>query len=166
MTDLPTPQSQGVPVVDLGQSFTLRNVGGSRDGKPIPESATMTLIQVIDPVSVTSPNEPVPPGRRTIGLKFTVENHADQPILDVWGEHELQLTFGIYGSDRNGYSTFDARSAECPSYDYMTVIAPGATFTGCEFASLPPGVTASQVLIGLFGLGPESTDEAAWRVQG
>jgi hypothetical protein len=95
MTDLPTPQSQGVPVVNLGQPFTLRNVGASQDGKPISEDATMTLVQVIDPVSVTSPNEPIPPDRRVIGLRFTVENHAAQPILDVWGEHELQLTFGV-----------------------------------------------------------------------
>lgn len=166
MTDLPTPQSQGVPVVNMGQPCILRNVGGSQADKPISEAAKMTLVQVLDPVSVTAPNEPVPPGRRIIGLRFTVTNLASQPILDVWGEHELQLTFGIYGSDQNGYGSFDARSSACPSYNYKTVIAPGATFSGCEFASLPPGVTASQVLIGLFGLGPELADEAAWRVQG
>jgi len=166
MTDLPSPQSQGVPVVNLGQPFTLRNVGASIDHRPLSEAAKMTLVQVIDPVDVAAPNEPIPPGRRIIGLRFTVENLASQPILDVWGRHELQLTFSIYGSDRNGYGSFDASTAGCPSYNYMTVIAPGQTFTGCEFASLPPGVSASQVLIGLVGLGPELTDGAAWRVQG
>lgn len=153
-------------MVNLGQAVTLRNIGFSIDRRSVPEAVTMTLVQVIDPIGVTAPSEPVAPGRRTIGLRFTVDNHASQPILDVWGRQELQLTFSIYGSDRNGYHGFDAITPGCPSYDARTVIAPGQTFTGCEFGASPPGVSASQVLIGLTGLGPEPTEVAAWRVPG
>ena len=151
--NVPTPQQQGIPTVALGTS---------QEVTKLTDTATITLLKVVDPVAPASSTSTVP-ASHTVGLDFSVENLTSDPILGISQRHEPSLEFVIYGTSGAAYLGFSGVSPSCTSYAPTTVIPLGGSFTGCEFALLPQGTGVAQVLISLDygGLGGTS---AAWQV--
>ena len=67
--NVPTPQQQGIPTVALGTS---------QEVTKLTDTATITLLKVVDPVAPASSTSTVP-ASHTVGLDFSVENLTSDP---------------------------------------------------------------------------------------
>jgi hypothetical protein len=154
--DVPTPQEQGIPIVALGTSQEVTNQT---------EEARITLVRVVDPVTLfpASSSNFTKGGTHTIGLVFSVQNLKGDSILGIMQRHEPSLIFEVYGTNHIEYFGFSGASPGCLSYAPTTVVPPGTSFAGCEFAAIPQGVSIVQVVISLDYGGLGGTP-AAWQV--
>jgi hypothetical protein len=129
----------------------------------VTDEARITLVKVLDPVTLSSVSNSTVAGPHTIGLEFSVQNLRGDSILGISQRHLPSLAFTVYSSSGAWFAGFSGVSPNCASYAPTTVIPLGGSFTGCEFAELPPGIGVTQVVISLVygGLGGTS---AAWQV--
>lgn len=153
-TSVPTAQEQGIPTVPIGTP---------QEVSKLTDSARITLIKVIDPVTLSSSsNTPLTEGR-AIGIEFSVENLGGDPILGIMERNEPSIAVVVYGTNRTAYFGDSADSSDCTPYAPTTVIPVGKSFEGCDFVAVPHGVGVSQVVISLVYGGLGGTP-AAWQV--
>lgn len=151
-TSVPTAQEQSIPTVAIGTSQKVSK---------LTDSARITLLKVIDPVTLSSSSNPPVAGSRAIGLDFSVQNLGGDSILGIMERHEPSMTVVVYGTNHTAYFGVSGDSSDCPPYAPTTVIPVGSSFEGCEFVTIPHGVDVAQVVISLVYGGLGGTP-AAW----